>query len=138
LTAVKASHSENGYRWLMALLDPCVEARMTHLGPNPLPDEPQSEAMHRGRVGRLGMSLFMLVVGCIFGMVFYALLHDPNARQTSLAPGPRAVPLPDSPPLTTTGQGVPLPGDRATGTVADPDIKVAPPPLKPARPVIQD
>jgi hypothetical protein len=40
--------------------------------------------------------------------------------------------------LTTTGQGVPLPGDRATGTVADPDIKVAPPPLKPARPVIQD
>jgi hypothetical protein len=121
----------------------CFEARMADLGSDPLPDEPQSEATHseamqRGRVGPLGTGLFMLVVACIVGAVFYALVHDQNARQTSLAPGPRAAPLPDSPALTTTGQGVPLPGDRATGTVAGPDVKAAPPLLKPARPVIED
>jgi len=29
-------------------------------------------------------------------MVFYALVHDPNAQRTTRAPSPGAVPLPDS------------------------------------------
>ena len=105
---------------------------MTHLGGNPLPDEPQAEAMRKAG------GLFVLMVGCIVALVFYALLHDPTAQRASLAPAPGAAALlPDSPASTTTGQGVPLPGDRATGTVAGPDVKTAPPPMMPARPVIQ-
>ncbi len=110
---------------------------MTHLGGNPLPDEPQAEAMRKARSGSLWGGLFVLMVGCIVALVFYALLHDPTAQRASLAPAPGAALLPDSPASTTTGQGVPLPGDRATGTVAGPDVKTAPPPMMPAGPVIQ-
>jgi len=61
-------------------------------------------------------------------------------RRAKNEPGnaPGAAPLPDSPALTTTGERVPLPGDRATGTVIGPDVKTAPPPLRPARPIIED
>jgi hypothetical protein len=77
----------------------------------------------------------LLLAAFIVGLVLYAVLRDPNAPQTALAPGPGAVPLPDSPTSTTTSQRVPLPGDRASGTIAGPDVKTAPPPLKPARPL---
>jgi hypothetical protein len=108
---------------------------MTHFGPNPPPDEPPSEAMRRERLSRFGLGLFILMVGCIVGMVFYAVLHNPNAQRTSLAPGPGAALLPDSPALRPNDNKVPPPGDRATGTVIGPDVKTAPPPLWPARPV---
>jgi len=101
---------------------------MTFPGSDPLPDEPQSEVMHSERVSPVWRGLLALMVGCVIGMVFYALLHDPNAQHTARAPGPGAAPLPDSPALTTTGERVPLPGDRATGTVIGPDVKTAPPP----------
>ena len=104
---------------------------MTFPGSDPLPDEPQSEVMHSERVSPVWRGLLALMVGCVIGMVFYALLHDPNAQHTARAPGP-------SPALTTTGERVPLPGDRATGTVIGPDVKTAPPPLRPARPIIED
>ena len=111
---------------------------MPYSGSDPLPDEPQSELARREGVSPVWRVLFTLMVGCIVGMVFYALLHDPNAQNTARTPGPGAVPLPDGPALTTTGERVPLPGDRATGTVIGPDVKSAPPPLKPARPIIED
>jgi hypothetical protein len=110
---------------------------MTHYGSNPQPGEPQSAAMRTGRVGLLGTGLFALIVVCIIGMVLYAVFHDPNAQRTSHAPGPGAAPLPDSPALTPTSPSVPPPGDRATGTVIGPDVKTAPAPLRPARPVIE-
>src|SRR3979409_1645376 len=111
---------------------------MTFPGVVPLPDEPQSEVMHSERVSPVWRGLLSLMVGCVIGMVFYALLHDPNAQYTARAPRPGAPPVPDSPDLTTTGERVPLPGARATGTVIGPDVKTAPPPLRPARPIIED
>jgi hypothetical protein len=71
--------------------------------------------------------------------VFYAIfVHDHDAApRAARAPAPGAVPLPDGP-STTTGQRAPLPGDRATGTVIGPDVKTAPPPLTPARPITPD
>jgi hypothetical protein len=110
---------------------------MTHYRSNPLPGEPQSGAIRTGRVGPVGTGLFLLIVGCIISMVLYAVFHDPNAQRTSHAPGPGAALLPDSPALTPTSPRVPPPGDRATGTVIGPDVKTAPPPLWPARPVIE-
>jgi hypothetical protein len=114
-----------------------VETRMTHYGSNPLPGEPQSGAIRTGRVGPVGKRLLLLMVGCIVGMVLYAVFHDPNVQHVSHVPGPGAAPLPDSPALTPTSPRVPPPGDRATGTVIGPDVKTAPPPLWPARPVTE-
>jgi hypothetical protein len=96
---------------------------------------PLSGESRTGRAGPVGIGLFLLMVACVIGVVLYAVFHDPNAQRTSLAPGPGAAPLPDSPALTPTDQHVPPPGDRATGTVIGPDVKTAPPPLRPARPV---
>jgi hypothetical protein len=111
---------------------------MNYSGPNPLPAEPEAELTRRERVSPVRRGLFVLMVACIVGMVFYALFHDPSAQRTARAPGPGAVPLPDNPALTTNGERVPLPGDRATGTVIGPDVKTAPPPLRPDRPIIED
>jgi hypothetical protein len=108
---------------------------MTHHGSNPLPGEPRSGSVRTGGVGPVGVGLFLLMVACVIGVVLYAVFHDPNAQRTSLAPGPGAAPLPDSSALTPTDQHVPPAGDRATGTVIGPDVKTAPPPLRPARPV---
>jgi hypothetical protein len=83
-------------------------------GPRPPPEEPPSEVTRSERVSPVWRGLFALLIGGVVGMVFYALVHDPNAQRTTRAPGPGAVPLPDSPALTTTHERVPLPGDRAT------------------------
>jgi hypothetical protein len=101
---------------------------------------PIPQPMARPDVGERPVKPFwagvvLLLAAFIVGLVLYAVLHDPNAPQTVLAPAPGGVPLPDSPTSTTTGQRVPLPGDRASGTIAGPDVKTAPPPLKPARPL---
>lgn len=37
-----------------------------------------------------------------------------------------------------TGQASPLPGDRASGTVGSPSVRIAPPPVLPAKPVVDD
>jgi hypothetical protein len=67
---------------------------MTFPGSDPLPDEPQSEVMHSERVSPVWRGLLALMVGCVIGMVFYTLLHDPNAQHTARAPGPGAAPFP--------------------------------------------
>jgi hypothetical protein len=107
-------------------------------GSRPPPEEPPSEVTRGERVSPVWRGLFALIIGGVVGMVFYALVHDPNAQRAARAPSPGAVPLPDSPALTTTDERVPLPGDRATGTVIGPDVKAAPPPLRPVRPIIED
>jgi hypothetical protein len=82
-------------------------------------------------------SVALLLAAFFAVLVVYAVMRDPNAPQSSLAPGPGAVPLPDAPvSTTTTGERVPPPGDRATGTVAGEDVKTAPPPVRPARPLV--
>jgi hypothetical protein len=105
-----------------------------HPSPEPLAMMPKVEA---GRpVNPFWARIVLLIAACIVGLVFYAVVRDPSAQRTALAPGPGAVPLPESTTsTTTTGQRVPLPGDRASGTVAGPDVKTAPPPLKPAWPL---
>ena len=95
--------------------------------------------MNTDRPNTLWASVALLLAAFFAVLVVYAVTRDPNAPQVSLAPGPGAVPLPDAPvSTTTTGERVPSPGDRATGTVAGEDVKTAPPPVRPARPLEDD
>src|SRR4051794_32813668 len=105
-----------------------------HPNHEPLATMPKVEADRP--VNPFWARIVLLIAACIVGLVFYAVVRDPSAPRTALAPGPGAVPLPENPTsTTTTGQRVPLPGDHASGTVAGPDVKTVPPPLKPARPL---
>jgi hypothetical protein len=95
--------------------------------------------MPKERVSSVSIVLVSLLVATLVGLVFYTLVRDPYAPPRARAPGPGAVPLPDSPATsTTTGQGVPPPGDRASGTIPRSGPAVAPPPLRPARPIIEE
>ena len=60
----------------------------------PPPEEPQSEVTRSERVSPVWRGLFALLIGGVVGMVFYALVHDPNAQRTTRAPSPVQSPCP--------------------------------------------
>jgi hypothetical protein len=105
-----------------------------------LAETPQPDPMlTESRISPLAGGALLVVAGFLTFLTLYAVTRPPEQPQLARAPAPGATPVPESPALTTTGQGVPQPGDRATGTVASPaPVPPPPPPLRPGRPVADD
>jgi hypothetical protein len=100
-----------------------------------LAETPQPDPLLHERVSVLwGYAVVVLCAGLV-ALVLYAVNRYGQPQVATVPPPP--IPIPDSPTSTTTPGTVPAPGDRATGTVGGPAAKTAPPPIRPARPVVQ-
>jgi hypothetical protein len=95
------------------------------------PEEFQPDPLLRKRVGPV-MGGSILAVGLVLAAFTIWLATRP----------PPPLPTEGGAALNTertiTGRGAPAPGARATGTAAGPSIRTAPPPVRPAAPVVDE